>query len=79
MKIQIDLKSAVCELIIGVAAMFAMGADSTNSAGRYQITAIPGSNPNQAGTAIMVDTQTGKAWGADIQREFKSEGFWDAK
>jgi hypothetical protein len=57
MKIQIDLKSAVCGLIIGAAAMFVMGADSSspNQAGRYQVS-------TGAGLALMVDSQTGQAW-----------------
>jgi len=57
MKIQIDLKSAVCGLIIGVAAMFALGADSSPSSesGRYQISA-------GSGLAFIVDSTTGQAW-----------------
>jgi len=64
MKIQIDIKSALCGLIIGVAAMFALGADSSssNQVGRYQISTGQTSN-------LMVDTITGKAR-ATGQRSF---------
>jgi hypothetical protein len=58
MKTQIDIKSALCGLVIGVAAMFAIGAGtSSNEVGRYQIS----SNPN---FSVMVDTKTGQAWGS---------------
>jgi hypothetical protein len=56
MKIQIDLKSAACGLAVGIGAMFLMGSDSGNSAGRYQI-----SSGN--GLAFVIDTQTGQSWG----------------
>lgn len=80
MKTQIDIKSAAIGLVVGIAAIFAIGAaNSTDSNGRYQVTVAPGSNPNQAGFAIMVDTQTGKAWGANIQNDFHTGQFWDAK
>jgi len=80
MKTQIDIKSAAIGLIVGIAAVLAIGAaDSTNSDGRYQVSVAPGSNPSQAGFAIMVDTQTGKAWGANIQSDFHGGGFWDTK
>jgi hypothetical protein len=77
MKIQIDLKSAVCGLIIGVAAMFALGADSSssNQVGRYQI--ATGQN-----SSVIVDTTTGKAWAFQplTTAQFKQDGsFWDAK
>jgi len=77
MKIQIDLKSAACGLIIGVAAMFALGADSSpsNQVGRYQI--ATGQN-----SSVIVDTITGKAWGFQpvSTPDFKQDrNFWDAK
>ena len=78
MKIQIDLKSAVCGLIIGVAAMFALGADSSssNQAGRYQI--VIGGNPP---VFLEVDTTTGRVWeGNGNVTQLKSEGnFFDPK
>lgn len=57
MKTQIDLKSALCGLVVGVLAMLAIGAGtSSNEVGRYQIS---------SGTSfsVMVDTKTGQAWG----------------
>ena len=80
MKIQIDLKSAVCGLIIGAAAMFVMGADSSspNQVGRYQIQTCPG---NPTGFAVLVDTETGKVWMANGGgNQLRSDGnFFDIK
>jgi hypothetical protein len=58
MKIQIDLKSVALGLLVGVGAMFALGADSSspNQIGRYQISAGQSS-------AFIVDTTTGQSWG----------------
>ena len=77
MKIQIDLKSAACGLMIGVAAMFILGADSSSPTriGRYQI--ATGQN-----SSVIVDTITGKAWAFQPQStaDFRRDGnFWDAK
>jgi hypothetical protein len=76
MKIQIDLKSAVCGLIVGAAAMFVMGADSSsNSVGRYQISAGQSS-------AMIVDTETGQAWAfqPNSTAQWRSDGnFFSAK
>jgi hypothetical protein len=75
MKIQIDLKSAVCGLAVGIAAMFVMGADSSNPVGKYQI--ATGQN-----SSVIVDTTTGKAWAFQpiSTSDFKnSPNFWDAK
>ncbi|HEY1717078.1 MAG TPA: hypothetical protein VGH42_02140 [Verrucomicrobiae bacterium] len=79
MKIQIDLKSAVCGLIVGVAAMFAIGADSSsNQVGRYQIQTCPG---NPSGYAVVLDTATGKVWmGNGNANQLRSDGnFFDPK
>jgi hypothetical protein len=82
MKIQIDLKSALCGLIIGVAAMFAIGAGtSSNPIGKYEIRTGVGNN---GGYAIMIDTQTGQAWGqlAGIENDWGSSSsakFWEAE
>ena len=66
MKIQIDLKSAVCGLIIGVAAMFALGnGTSSEDVGRYRIVTNFNGTPGSA-YALIVDTVTGKVWGANI-------------
>jgi hypothetical protein len=57
MKTQIDIKSALLGIAVGVLAMFAIGAGTgSNEVGRYQIS----SNPN---FSIIVDTKTGQAWG----------------
>jgi len=83
MKIQIDLKSAVCGLIIGVAAMFVMGAEqsSSNQVGKYQVQAVPGEN-RIPGYAIIIDTQTGETWGMDAVsdwHDYKGDKFWGTK
>jgi hypothetical protein len=80
MKIQIDLKSAVLGLILGVAAMFALGADSDsqNQIGRYQIQV--GNNQNVL--AVLVDTATGKVWSAagTAANQLRNDAtFFDAK
>jgi hypothetical protein len=75
MKIQIDMKSAVCGLIVGAAAIFVLGAGSGGSVGRYQI--ATGQN-----SSVIVDTATGKAWAFQpiSTAEFRnSPNFWDAK
>lgn len=79
MKIQIDLKSALFGLVIGVAAMFAVGAGfstiGNNDVGRYQI-----STGNSF--AVMVDTKTGQAYGFGpiSSAQYRNDGnFWDAK
>jgi len=76
MKIQIDLKSALCGLIIGVATMFALGMDSGGSTGRYQVSS------GGQGSAIMVDTITGKAWSFQptSSAQWRNDSsFFDAK
>jgi hypothetical protein len=83
MKIQIDLKSAVCGLIIGVAAMFVMGAEqsSSNQVGKYQVQAVPGEN-RIPGYAIIIDTRTGETWGMDAAsdwHDYKGDKFWGTK
>ena len=55
MKTQIDLKSLLCGLAIGVLAMFAVGATTSTAPGRFQ---IAGSPP----IFLLVDTTTGKVW-----------------
>ena len=73
MKIQIDLKSILCGLIVGVAAMFVMGADSSsNESARYQISS------GTTGT-VMVDTKTGQAWAYAATMLRNDAGFFDAK
>jgi hypothetical protein len=81
MKIQIDIKSALCGLIIGVATMFAIGAGTSgNENGRYR--GIVSASPIDVdrGLALIVDTQTGKAWGVTARNNWHNDGsFWDAK
>jgi hypothetical protein len=76
MKTQIDLKSALLGIGVGVFAMFAMGAEtSSNEIGRYQVSAA------QSFIAI-VDTKTGQAWGFGPQNtsQYRNDGnFWNAK
>jgi hypothetical protein len=76
MKIQIDIKSAVCGLIIGVAAMFALGMDSGGAAGRYQVSS------GGQDSAFIIDTITGKAWAfqpPSTAQWRNDSGFFDAK
>jgi hypothetical protein len=83
MKIQIDLKSALCGLIIGVAAMFAIGAGtSSNPVGRFQVET--GASAINGGYAIILDTQTGQAWMqlAGMETDWgnnKADKFWSEK
>lgn len=58
MKTQIDIKSALVGIIVGVLAVLAVGAGtSSNEVGRYQVS-------SGAGYSIMFDTKTGQAWGS---------------
>jgi len=81
MKIQIDLKSALCGLFIGALAMFTIGAGSS-STGRYQITA---SITPFGMCSFVVDTQTGEVWGMDVKNDWhdnsinKADKFWGPK
>jgi hypothetical protein len=58
MKTKIDIKSALCGIVVGVLAVFAIGAaTSSNEVGRYQIS-------SSTSFSVMVDTKTGRAWGS---------------
>jgi len=60
MKIQIDPKSALCGIIIGVLATFAIGAGtSPNQIGRFQ-------TAGGGGFFLTIDTVTGKTWQAGM-------------
>ena len=76
MKTQIDLKSLLCGLTIGVLAMFAIGAtEPSNPVGRYQVSTA-------AGFVAIVDSQTGQAWGANLASPGFTgvhNGFWEKK
>ena len=81
MKIQIDLKSAVCGLAIGIAAMFVVGADSNSGeVGRYQISH---STSGGGDFITLVDTKTGEVWahpgGTEGMGQAKLHNFWNAK
>jgi hypothetical protein len=82
MKIQIDLKSAVCGLAIGIAAMFVMGADSkSGEVGRFQISHT--SSGNGGDYITIIDTKTGEVWshpaGTEGMGQAKLQNFWKAK
>jgi hypothetical protein len=80
MKIQIDLKSALCGLVIGIAAIFAVGAAiSSNPVGRFQIQAA---YDGGKGFALVLDTQTGEVWGMAGGSDWsnsKAGKFWEQK
>ncbi len=82
MKIIIDLKSALLGLVVGVAVMFSVGAGTTpspNPVGKYQCRLVSTSHPD-LGYALILDTQTGKSWGATLSRNWHDLGsFWDEK
>jgi streptogramin lyase len=76
MKMTIDLKSALCGLVIGITAMFAIGAEtSPNQVGRFQ-------SSGGSGFFLIVDTTNGKAWFANVSAQNLTRidtGFFDAK
>jgi hypothetical protein len=76
MKAQIDIKSVLCGVAIGVLAIFAIGAaPSSNEVGRFQVSA-------GQGITVIADTETGKAWAYCPQNtsQYKMDAnFWDPK
>jgi hypothetical protein len=76
MKAQIDIKSVLCGVAIGVLAVCAIGAaTSSNDVGRYTVSAGQTS-------AVILDTKTGQAWGFFPQNTSQNRmdgSFWDAK
>ena len=78
MKIKIDLKSALFGLLAGVVVMFCIGAATpSNPVGKYQVVGAPG---RSGGLFVLIDTQTGQAWGADADKNFSDQGtFWGVK
>ncbi|HVM50082.1 MAG TPA: hypothetical protein VMU04_18785 [Candidatus Acidoferrum sp.] len=78
MNTQIDLKSALVGLGVGVLIMLAVGAAGpATDVGRYQ--ACTG-----AGFVTIIDTTTGQAWGANLSAPVPGfqgvpGGFWDKK
>ena len=79
MKISIDLKSALCGLAIGVAVMFLTGAGtSSNPTGKYKISTVVSEGK---GFVVMVDTQTGEAWGCECHpnQMARESDFWKQK
>jgi hypothetical protein len=76
MKIQIDLKSTLLGLVMGVGIMFTVGASTApKEVGTYQVAG------GQLG-AVIIDTKTGQAWGytpsSAIQNRIDGN-FWDPK
>ena len=72
---KIDTKSMLCGLIVGIIAITAIAAVENNSepVGRYQTAAA-------AGFVVILDTQTGKAWGATPPGvPTTHDGFWEKK
>ena len=80
MKTQIDIKSALFGIVVGVLVMFAIGAGtSSNPVGKYKIEA---SATPYGLASFVVDTQTGEVWGMDIKtdwHETKADKFWGPK
>jgi len=74
MKTQIDIKSALCGLVVGVLAMLAIGAGtSSNEPGKYQVSSA-------LGYSVILDTQTGQAWTSAIAGQNRNDGgFFDVK
>ena len=77
MNTKIDLKSAVFGLILGILAMLALGSTTGEPVGRYQVA-------GGAGFFTIVDTTTGKAWGANFAApapgfQGVQAGYWDKK
>lgn len=77
MKIQIDLKSAVCGLLLGVVLVVCGGAamGRPDQIRRYEVvTGVTGTG----GYALLLDTTTGKVWGR--AKDFAHDGnFFDEK
>ena len=76
MKFNIDLKSSLTGLLVGIAIMLVLGAETRSSYnGRYQVSA-------GQGLAVIVDTQTGQAWGfgPPTTSQYRTDAnFWDPK
>jgi hypothetical protein len=65
---KIDLKSALCGLVIGVLAILAIGAtNASNDLGRYRLVGT-------TSYAMIIDSQTGRVWNAKFLtlNEFKA-------
>jgi hypothetical protein len=68
MKTQINIKSALFGLFVGVLAVIAIGAETApNQVGRYRL--VTGTN-NGHGFALTIDTETGQVYG------FAGDGGW---
>jgi hypothetical protein len=75
MKTKMDAKSALCGLIVGIVAVTTMAAveNASQPVGRYQAAAA-------SGFVVILDTQTGKAWGSTTPGvAITHEGFWEKK
>jgi hypothetical protein len=74
MKIEIDLKSALCGIAIALLAVFAIGAGTlSNEVGRYRIATV--ASANYAPVVVLVDTATGKVWTANPNRKNDGDFF----
>ena len=81
MKTQIEIKSILCGIVVGVLAVFVIGAGtSSNPIGKYQMQTL--ATPN-GGFAFVVDTQTGEVWSSDVRttdwNAGKQGSFFNAK
>jgi len=75
MTTKMDVKSALVGLIVGIAVVTTIAAVENNSepVGRYQASAA-------SGFLVILDTQTGKAWGATPPGvPTLHDGFWEKK
>ena len=80
MKTQIDVKSTLAGLVIGILATLAVGAGtSSNPVGKYAI----GTSMTPWGCiSCVLDTQTGEVWGMDVKtdwHDYKPEKFFGPK
>lgn len=77
MNLRIDLKSALCGLVIGILAMLLVAAATPSSGvGRFRLDATPS-------YALLVDTTTGQVWTANFVSSASVRGtdadFYSAK
>ena len=77
MNMKVDLKSALCGIVVGVLAMLVIAAadSSANVVGKYQAA-------GGAGFFLILDTASGKAWFANVSANNLThidKGFFEAK
>lgn len=78
MKAQIDIKSALLGIVVGMLTIFAIGAGtSSNAVDKYR---VAGASAPNGSFFVIIDTQTGQAWGSDSVGNFKDDrSFWEPK